>query len=153
MEQALKEKALAILDENRITSVATLRDDGWPQTTTVGFANDGLRLYFLCGRGSQKAKNIAADDRISLTVDHDVSDPMAITGLSMAARAAFADDDETFERAMALMLKKYPEYAGMPIDRTQLHLVRVTPKIISVLDYSKGFGHADTVEVNEADLT
>lgn len=55
-------------------TVATLRPDGWPQATTVGYANEGLTLYFLCGPDSQKATNLARDDRVSLTcgADRDV---------------------------------------------------------------------------------
>ena len=83
----MKATILKILDDNRIMSLATVRPDGWPQATTVGFANDGLRIFFLYGADSQKAANLALDDRISATIDHDTTDPMAITGLSMAAHA------------------------------------------------------------------
>jgi nitroimidazol reductase NimA-like FMN-containing flavoprotein (pyridoxamine 5'-phosphate oxidase superfamily) len=68
-------------------TLATLRPDGWPQATTVGYANDGLRLYFLCSPDSQKAENLALDDRVSLTIDQDTPQVMDITGLSMAAHA------------------------------------------------------------------
>lgn len=153
MQKALKDKALAILDANRIMTVATLRPDGWPQATTVGYANDGLLLYFACGRDSQKADNLAHDGRISLTVDHDTSDPMAIEGLSMAARAHFVDDPAVLSKVFELMLAKYPEYRPMPQpDLSQIRLVRVIPEVISVLDYSKGFGHTDQCEISEADL-
>jgi nitroimidazol reductase NimA-like FMN-containing flavoprotein (pyridoxamine 5'-phosphate oxidase superfamily) len=153
MQEQLKAKALAILDGNRLTSIATLRPDGWPQTTTVGYANDGLVLYFICARDSQKAANIARDDRVSLTVDRDVDDPMAIEGLSMAARARFVDDPATLARAIELLLAKYPEYRAMPApDLGRMRLVRLEPEVISVLDYSKGFGHADTVHVTPRDL-
>ena len=85
MEAALQQKILEILDQHRLMTVATNRPDGWPQATTVGYVNEGLTLYFLCAPQSQKAQNLARDDRISLSIDHDTSDPMAITGLSMAA--------------------------------------------------------------------
>jgi hypothetical protein len=39
--------------------IATIRPDGWPQTTTVGYANAGLTLYFLCAKDSQKAASLA----------------------------------------------------------------------------------------------
>ncbi len=68
-------------------TLATVRPDGWPQATTVGFAHEGLTLYFLCGPDSQKAANLARDGRVSLTVDHDTEQVMAIEALSMAARA------------------------------------------------------------------
>ena len=73
-------------------TIATLRPDGWPQATTVGYANEGLTLYFLCGPDSQKAANLARDDRVSLTIDHDTPQVMEITGLSMAARAQVVVD-------------------------------------------------------------
>jgi len=44
-------------------------------------------MDFLCSPESQKATDLARDERVSLTIDHDASDPMAITGLSMAAHA------------------------------------------------------------------
>jgi hypothetical protein len=87
MDDALRGKILTLLDQHRIMTIATLRPDGWPQATTVGYVNEGLTLYFLCGLDSQKARNLARDDRVSLTIDHDTADIMAITGLSMAARA------------------------------------------------------------------
>ena len=70
--------------------LATLRPDGWPQATTVGYVNEGLTLYFLCGLDSQKSRNLARDDRLSLTIDHDTADLMAITGLSIVVWAVNA---------------------------------------------------------------
>ncbi|MCJ7799521.1 MAG: pyridoxamine 5'-phosphate oxidase family protein [Polaromonas sp.] len=77
-------------DDIRRKILAMLRPDGWPQATTVGYVDEGLSLYFLCRLDSQKARNLARDDRLSLTIDPDTSDLMAITGLSMAARAGGA---------------------------------------------------------------
>ena len=85
MDDTLRSKILELLDQHRPMTIATNRPDRWPQATTVGCVNEGLTIYFLCSPQSQKAANLARDDRVSLTIDHDVSDPMAITGLSMAA--------------------------------------------------------------------
>jgi nitroimidazol reductase NimA-like FMN-containing flavoprotein (pyridoxamine 5'-phosphate oxidase superfamily) len=129
-------------------TVATLRPDGWPQATTVGYVNDGLILYFLCGLDSQKAANLARDDRVSLTIDHDTPDLMAITGLSMAARAQAVTGRAEAEKVLRLMPLKYPDSPPLPIPMPtpdEVRIFRVTPAIISVLDYSKGFGHADLV--------
>ena len=44
MDDVMKEQLLAIMDAHRIMTVATLRADGWPQATTVGYARmKGLR--------------------------------------------------------------------------------------------------------------
>jgi nitroimidazol reductase NimA-like FMN-containing flavoprotein (pyridoxamine 5'-phosphate oxidase superfamily) len=98
MDKQIREKILALLDQHRIMTIATIRPDGWPQATTVGYANEGLTLYFLCGRDSQKAANLARDDRTSLTIDHDTPQVMEITGLSMAARAKAVVDREEAAR-------------------------------------------------------
>ena len=90
-------------------TIATLRPDGWPQATTVGYVNEGLTLYFLCGLESQKAANLARDDRVSLTIDHDTSDLMAITGLSMAARAQAVLDPAEARKVLRMLPLKYPE--------------------------------------------
>ena len=100
MKREFKRRIVDLLNEHRIMTIATIREDGWPQATTVGYVNEGLTLYFLCGLGSQKATNIARDNRISLTIDHDTPDLMAITGLSMAARAHAVTDREEAEKVL-----------------------------------------------------
>jgi nitroimidazol reductase NimA-like FMN-containing flavoprotein (pyridoxamine 5'-phosphate oxidase superfamily) len=147
MDDALRPKILELLDQHRIMTVATLRPDGWPQATTVGYGNDGLTLYFLCGLDSQKAHNIARDNRVSITIDHDTPQVMDITGLSMAAHAVAVTDPAESERALALLIQKYPpQNVSLPMPRpSEVRIFRVVPKVISVLDYSKGFAHTDLV--------
>src|SRR5512136_2486379 len=87
LDDAIRKKILTLLNQHRNMTIATLRPDGWPQATTVGYANEGLTLYFLCGPDSQKAANLARDDRVSLAIDRDTPQVMKITGLSMAAHA------------------------------------------------------------------
>jgi len=142
MDEALKRQIPDLLAGHRIMTLATNRTDGWPQATTVRYVNNGLTLYFLCGPESQKAKNLARDDRVSLTIDHDTSDPMTITGLSMAANANPVTDAAELTKALELLRMRYPEYANFPIRPEEIRVFRVVPQVISVLDYTKGFGHS-----------
>lgn len=150
MDDLIRTKILTLLDEHRNMTVATLRPDGWPQATTVGYANDGLTLYFLCGLDSQKATNLARDNRVSLTIDDDPPEVMEIMGLSMAARAEAVVDRAEAEKALRLLMLKYPEQKSLPLSLAMptpenVRIFRLTPTVISVLDYSKGFGHTDLV--------
>jgi nitroimidazol reductase NimA-like FMN-containing flavoprotein (pyridoxamine 5'-phosphate oxidase superfamily) len=148
VDAEIKDKIQTLLDQHRIMTVATLRPDGWPQATTVGYANDGLSLYFLCGLDSQKAANLALDDRLSLTIDNDPPQVMEITGLSMAGRAEPVTDRAEAEKVLSLLPTKYPPQTSMPFAMPtpeQVRIFRVMPSVISVLDYSKGFGHTDLV--------
>ena len=148
MDAAFRQKIVSLLDEHRTMRIATVRPDGWPQTTTVGYANEGVTIYFLCGKESQKAANLALDDRVSLAIDGDSPQVMHIKGLSMAARARRVLDDGEGAKALRLLFARYPAQEGLtfalpaPAD---VAIFRVTPVIISVLDYSLGFGHTDLV--------
>jgi nitroimidazol reductase NimA-like FMN-containing flavoprotein (pyridoxamine 5'-phosphate oxidase superfamily) len=150
MDESMKRKILALLDSHRIMTIATLRPDGWPQATTVGYVNEGLTLWFLCGLESQKARNLAHDNRVSLTIDHDTPDIMAITGLSMAARAHRVTDQAEAQKVLDLMPLKYadapPQTAQLKMPAPEeVALFRIAPEVISVLDYTQGFAHTDLV--------
>ena len=148
MDEEIRRKIQTILDQHRIMTIATLRPDGWPQATTVGYANEGLTLCFLCGLDSQKAANLAHDDRVSLTIDDDTPQVMEITGLSMAAHAQAVVDPVEAEKALRLLMLKYPRQDSFPLPMpapADVRIMRVTPMVISVLDYTKGFGHTDLV--------
>ena len=143
MDEKIRTKILNLLDQHRVVTIATLRPDGWPQATTVGYVNEGLTLYFVCVPDSQKAVNLARDDRVSLTIDHDPPQVMEITGLSMAAHARAVVEPAEASKALHMLRLRYPELpVPMPED---VRIFRVTPTIISLLDYSKGFGHTDLV--------
>jgi nitroimidazol reductase NimA-like FMN-containing flavoprotein (pyridoxamine 5'-phosphate oxidase superfamily) len=150
MDASLKQQILALLETHRIMTIATVRPDGWPQATTVGYVNEGLTLWFLCGLESQKARNLSLDDRVSITIDHDTADIMSITGLSMAARAHRVTDRVEAEKVIAMLPLKYPDAPPATAQMTMpapedVALFRVVPEIISVLDYTKGFAHTDLV--------
>ena len=153
MKREFKKQIVDLLNEHRIMSMATNRPDGWPQATVVGYANDGLVIYCVVARDGQKYANIMRDPRVSLTIANDVPQPLQIKGLSIAARATVTTDPSEREHATALMFKRYPEYKIMPPpDPAAMPLLRITPEIVSILDYSKGFGHTDLVKVTDADL-
>ena len=87
MDDTLKSKILELLDQHRPMTVATNRPDGWPQATTVGYVNERRPDdRFPVQPTKPESGQPRADNRISLTIDHDVSDPVAITGLSVAAQ-------------------------------------------------------------------
>jgi nitroimidazol reductase NimA-like FMN-containing flavoprotein (pyridoxamine 5'-phosphate oxidase superfamily) len=135
-------------------TIATNRPDGWPQATVVGYANDGFVIYCFVGRDSQKFANIARDPRVSISISNDYPQPLLIKGLSMAARAAAVEDADEIDHALALLLKRYPEYSAMPRpEPAEVPMLRITPEVVSILDYSKGFGHTDLVSVMPSDLT
>jgi general stress protein 26 len=167
MMPRLKAIILKLLDEHRVMTLATNRPDGWPQVTMVGYVNDGYLLYCFIPRDTQKYANLLRDRRVSIAIGSDAPNPLDIKGLSLAGQASEVTDPLEFDYIAKLRLKRFPEYATFseaqsPQDAllrispqppsTSIALMRITPDIVSVLDYSKGFGHSELVTFSERDL-
>ncbi len=148
MDTAIRTAILDILSRQTDMTIATVRSDGYPQATTVSFVNDDLLLYFGCGPLSQKAKNIARNDKVSVTVTPPYTDWNSIRGLSLGGRACLITDAGEITRLSGLFFNRFPfvvQYA--PQDRSELALIMIRPEVISILDYRKGFGHADQIDL------
>jgi general stress protein 26 len=149
MDQSQRDFILSILDKGKDLTLATIRPDGYPQATTVSYANDGLQIFVGIGKDSQKANNIRHCDKVSLTINAEYSDWNHIKGLSIGATAEVMRDPEEIKRASACMIKRFPQIAewAQSMQAAEVALVKITPQIISVLDYEKGLGHTELVTV------
>lgn len=146
--EGVEQKAVEILSQYRLMALATLRADGWPQATMVSYANDGLLLYFVISKKSQKYANIDRDSRVSIVIGRDFEDPAQIKALSIAANASEVRDRAQRDHAIELILKRHPALAdlGGP-DLGHSAVMRAYCSIVTILDYSKGFGHSDMLTV------
>lgn len=149
MDSTTRKFILDIMENANDMTLATVREDGYPQATTVSYANDGLTLYFATAKDSQKAKNIGRCDKVSLTIDTPYKDWSDIRGLSMGASAQVVRDPKEIEHALRRIIEKFPQAANwMGGDaKADLVVLRIEPRVISILDYTKGFGHTDLVTV------
>ena len=148
MDPGVREEILSILKGAGEMTIATVRPDGYPQATTVNYVSDCLVIYFGCAAESQKARNIACDDKVSLTVTLPSFNWEEIRGLSIGGRAAPVTDPQEINRVSELMLRKFPQILRYALaGKKGVFLVRITPEVISVLDYRKGFGHTDLVKL------
>jgi hypothetical protein len=64
----------------------------------------------------------------------------------MGATAKIVTDSAEIARVGELMLAKFPQIKALPEpDLSTLAFLKFTAKVISVLDYTKGFGHTELV--------
>ena len=144
----MEDKAVQILDSHRIMAIATVRPDGWPQNTVVGYANDGLLVYFLISRVSQKFANIQRDDRVAISVAKEPDDVRHIKAVYAGALASEVTDPEQRAEAWRLLTERHPNLADFELpDPSQSAMMRALCKHISILDFSEGLGHADELTV------
>jgi general stress protein 26 len=146
MDKTLEAMILRLMSTSNDMTIATIRPDGYPQATTVSYVNDGLKIYFGCDADSPKAKNLALNGKISLTINAPYASWSEIQGLSLGGIASRVTDKAELARVNELMLAKFPQIAQFAVDaEAGLAVFRINPKVISVLDYTKGFGHTDLV--------
>lgn len=143
--EAAKAKILELLDEHRIMSLSTLRPDGWPQTTMVGYVHDDLTLYFAVARSSQKFENMKRDPRVSIAIGHDEAN--RIRGISMAATVEEMVELADIERLNALIFQRYPEQSVFAPRQTSSAVFRADPTIVSLVDLTKAPGAPELWEV------
>lgn len=147
----MENAAVEILGAHRTMAVSTLRPDGWPQTTIVGYANEGLTLYFLIFRTSQKLANIRRDKRISLAVGGEPQELGQLTAVYAAAHASEITDPKERARAWALLESRHPNLIGFEMpERTDAAMMKASCQFVSVLDYRKGAGHIDELSLDES---
>lgn len=146
----MRNTAVEILDTHQVMAVSTLRPDGWPQTTIVGYVNEGLTLYFLVFRSSQKLANIRRDVRISIAVGGERSELDQLTAVYAAARAVEITDPNERDRAWKLLQARHGNLMNFDApERTDAAMIRATLQHVSVLDYRKGPGHIEDLSVGE----
>lgn len=64
----------------------------------------------------------------------------------MGATAEIVTDSAEIAHVGELMLAKFPQIKALPEpDLSTLAFLKITPNVISVLDYTKGFGHTELV--------
>jgi nitroimidazol reductase NimA-like FMN-containing flavoprotein (pyridoxamine 5'-phosphate oxidase superfamily) len=144
MKSALKQEILSILENVPDMTIATVRADGYPQATTVSYVSDGLTIYFGTAANSQKATNLARNPKVSITINLPYTSWDDIRGVSIGGIAERMEGGAETTRVVRLMFEKFPQIARYESAVTgELALFRVTPQVISLLDYRKGFGHTE----------
>jgi nitroimidazol reductase NimA-like FMN-containing flavoprotein (pyridoxamine 5'-phosphate oxidase superfamily) len=142
-----------LIDGASDLTLATMRADGYPQATTVSYANDGMTIYVSVGLDSQKARNIQHSDKVSLTINRPYAAWKQIQGLSMAATAHIVSGADELEHARACMLRKFPDLKKVIANEHSIPwnssvFLRIAPQVISLLDYTQGFGHTELYRVS-----
>jgi nitroimidazol reductase NimA-like FMN-containing flavoprotein (pyridoxamine 5'-phosphate oxidase superfamily) len=144
----MEQPAIEILDSNRIMTIATVRPDGWPQATIVGYANEGWSLYFLIYRDSQKFQNIGRDNRVAITVGSEPAEIQQIKAVYAGCTVEEVTDSAERSRVWDLLARRHPNLTDLAAPRNADVATMVARcKHVSVLDYTKGLGNTESVTV------
>lgn len=142
--------AVKILNNHRTMAISTIRPDGWPQVTIVGYTNRGFDLYFSIFRESQKFANIAHDDRIAIAVAPEEEDFRKIQAVYAGGHAHEITANDERREVWKKLMERHPILAGSQIpDFKQATFMRMRCKYVSLLDYTVEVGHREEFIVED----
>jgi len=159
LNDKLRQRLMDIYSTETEGSLATVRTDGWPQANVIDFWHVGLDLYFQTLENAQKAVNMERDSRVSLTITPPFNDFGEMLALSMAARAEKVTERSKIGETYHLFLERVPhmkEFAEYESDIAYpapgMAVYRLRPELISLIDFTKGYGNMDLVKIGKDDF-
>jgi hypothetical protein len=140
-----------LLDRERLMTVACNRPDGWPQATTVGYLNEGLNLYFVVARASQKFANLQADPRASVAIRSGGGSRGDAVGVSMAGRVVEVVDPDAVERLNRQVIERYPDLHAYCPSGDSVAVLHFRPSIVSAVGVTRGRSEAETFTIGDVE--
>ncbi len=124
----------------RVAHLATATPDGVPHNIPLCFWFDGAHFYFAidekpkrgAGRELKRMRNIAANPRVALIIDHYEEDWTSLAYVLVHGRAAVVEDHEEYMLALRNLRHKYRQYQVMALNPDNNPLVRIEPERIHV---------------------
>ena len=143
------EAVAALLERERLMSVATNRPDGWPQVTTVGYIAEGLRLYFVVARNSQKFRNLQADPRMSAAIRAGHGSGGDAVGASFAGVAEEVTDPAVVERLNQQVIARFPDVHIYCPGDVSVAVMAFSPSLVTPVAVMDGRSHAETFAIGD----
>ena len=141
---------LKLLDGQRLMTLATNRADGRPQASTLGYLNDGLNLYFVTARNSEKLRNITADPRVGVAIRGVAGEGEAV-GVSIDGQAEEVTDGDEVRRLNDLIIKRSPEISPWAPGADSVAVVKVIPDQVEAVAVIDGRSRAQAFSIGDPD--
>ena len=133
MPQVLAEDVRALLDRSRIGHLATADSRLRPHVVPLCYAREDDRLYFVvdekpkqAGKRLKRLTNIAENPAVALVVDVYDEDWRRLEYALVRGTAQIVTRTDEFERALALLRARYPQYEAMRLEAGRNEVVRIT---------------------------
>lgn len=144
MSEEIKQKIADYLSSHTHLRLATVTPEGKPLAHTVTYASEGATVYFISDKTTRKVQNIMRNPNVSYSVDENYQELQSIQGIQMQGIATIVSKKDEAEKAMGLLLKKFPQVTELPPNPNMVP-VKVTPTEGRFIDNTRGFGHRDEI--------
>jgi PPOX class probable F420-dependent enzyme len=122
---------VAFLRDGRVGRLATADATGRPLVVPVCYALDGAHLYSAIDakpkrtRNLRRLRNIEVNPQVALVVDHYDEDWTALRYVIVDGAAEIVTAGADFQRAIQLLLNKYPQYRAMGLAHEASGVIKI----------------------------
>jgi PPOX class probable F420-dependent enzyme len=128
------------LSTARVAHLATAATDAVPHAVPLCFWFDGAAFYFVIdqkpkrqtGLRLKRMRNIAANPRVSLLIDHYEEDWSQLAYVLINGNARVVEGREEYMLALRNLRDKYPQYRSMALSYETNLMVRIEPLNVHV---------------------
>jgi general stress protein 26 len=147
---SVKEKIKSVAEKHNLTHIATVDATGMPFVRGVDFVVGESEnvLYFVTRQNSRKVQHIKGNDNVAVAIDHDCpewEDLQSIVYLKGSGKAEIIIATDEIQKAMGLLMEKFPFLKDLPGDPSDFVVIKVTLAEILLSDNTVSFGHTETV--------
>lgn len=140
-----------VVMNHNLVHVATVDTDGKPAVRAVDYAAEAGAgcLYFMTGVASNKIVQIRSNPDVAFAIDHDCPSWEMLQELRYikgTATAVIVEDMEETQKAIGLIMAKFPFLVNLPGEPTDFVAVRLDFKKVEVTDNTASFGSTEVVE-------
>lgn len=139
---------LKLVSSKNLMTLAVNRPDGRPHAATLGYMNDGLNLYFITAKDSEKLSNILADPRVGVAIRGRAEEGEAV-GVSIDARAAVVSDASEIQRIFKLIMERAPHIAPWAPGEGEVVVVKVIPETIEAVAVLQGRSRTQVYSIGD----
>lgn len=140
----LEHRILEYLRGRHLANLATVEGQR-PNVSAVEFVNAGLKIFFVSVPNTRKVVNLAENPAVALTINSPGLSRADVMGVQYYGRAKPVTDRESIEQIKTLFFDKYLFEDAAHWFGLRVLFYEVTPERVDLVDYSKGFGHKDTL--------
>ena len=142
---------LKLLNHQGLMTVATNSPEGQPHISTLGYDNDGLNLYFMTARDSEKRRNLLADSRLSVAIRGRAEEGEAV-GLSIEGRAQEVQSPDELKALEARIKARTPDQAPFAPAHEDAVVFKLAPHRIKAVAVIEGHSRTVSFSIGKADL-
>lgn len=143
------------LEAVRFGLLAYVRGDGTPVQRRLGsFAKDGSRIFFSTRGDAAKVRELEKQPRVSFLLEAEGQKLPEWKSALILGKASVVPEGADLKRAVEVISARNPRFKER-VDKdglanTRIFAIQATE--IDITDYSKGFGHSETIAIRPDEI-